>query len=296
MCFAVCRSVMQCDAVWCSVLQWVAVCCSVLQCVAVCCSVWQCVAVCCRCSGERSGMCIAVCCSVLQRVAVRCSCSGREWKRGLKRSNYHMSCTEAPTPVERAEMISPPCQKLDESCHTFQWAMPCMLLSHVSHMNVSCLKYVTHRDEACLTCECVLSHMCHTHGWVMSMCECVMSHICLTYGWVMSNVWMCDVSHMSHTWMSHVSHVNTSYLAYERVIWLISKLSLVTLKKFTVQSLLQGSFAKETYIYWDPTGGEGCNDIISYLTYERVIWLVWLISQVLSPSNISHTHTHTPLD
>jgi len=161
-------------------------------------------------------------------------------------------------------------------------------------MNVSCLKYVTHMDEACFTCECVvMSHMCHTHGWVMSMCECVMSHICLTYGWVMSHVWMCHVSRMSRTWMSHVSRVNTSYLAYERVIWLISKLSLVTLKKFTVQSLLQGSFAKETYIYWDPTGGEGCNDIISYLTYERVIWLVWLISQVLSPSNISHTHTHT---
>ena len=77
-------------------------------------------------------------------------------------------------------------------------------MSHVSHMN-----------ESCLTYEWVMSHI-----WIQAF------HRRLTYEWVMSHIWMSHVSHMnkscrtlecqtSNMWMSHVAHMNESFHTYE---------------------------------------------------------------------------------
>jgi len=57
-----------------------------------------------------------------------------------------------------------------------------ILLSHVSHMN-----------ESCLTYEWVMEHIWMSHGTHMN-------ESCLTYEWV-----------MEHTFLSHVSHMTESY-------------------------------------------------------------------------------------
>ena len=83
---------------------------------------------------------------------------------------------------------SPPCMQhdmfyiwmshvshLNATCLTYEWVVSQVWMSHVSHMNESCLAY---------------EHACH--------CQYVshMNDSCLAYGWV-----------MSHVWVSHVSHV-----------------------------------------------------------------------------------------
>jgi len=50
---------------------------------------------------------------------------------------------------------------MNESCHTYEWAMSHIWMSHVTHMN-----------ESCHTCEWVMSHMWMSHVWS----EKVMTH------------------------------------------------------------------------------------------------------------------------
>jgi len=119
---------------------------------------------------------------------------------------------------------------MNESCHTYEWVMSHLWMSHVTHMNESC----------------------HTYEWVMS--HLWMSHVKLMkeswypYEWVLSHVWMSHVTHMneschtyewvmihmngschtyewvtSHIWMTHVTYMNESCHTYERVtihIWM----------------------------------------------------------------------------
>jgi len=82
-----------------------------------------------------------------------------------------------------------PSPGMNESCHTYEWVMSHIWMSHVTHMNESC----------------------HTYEWVMS--HIWMSHVthmnesCHTYEWV-----------MSYIWMSHVPHTNESCRTYEWVM------------------------------------------------------------------------------
>ena len=74
---------------------------------------------------------------------------------------------------------------MNESCHTYEWVMSHIWMSHVTHMNESC----------------------HTYEWVMPytwLChETYMKGTCHTYEWV-----------MSHIWMRHVSRVCTRVRAF----------------------------------------------------------------------------------
>jgi len=114
---------------------------------------------------------VAVCCSVLQCVAVCCSVSARTWHwNGL--------------------------------CHTYEWVMSHIWMSHVFHMNESW----------------------HTYEWVtLHVCE-----SCHTYEWVMSHIWMSHVFHMNESWhtyewvtlhvCSHAKHINQPCHTYEWVM------------------------------------------------------------------------------
>jgi len=99
--------------------------------------------------------------------------------------------------------------------------VPHIWMSHVSHMNESCLTYVSHMNYSC--CPFCVERMLSL--WYMN-------ESCLTYEWVMSHIWMSHVLHMSHIWiirvvpfvwkeccpsgiwMSRVSHINESCLTY----------------------------------------------------------------------------------
>ena len=94
---------------------------------------------------------------------------------------------------------TPPCKTcvthMNESCHTCEWVMSHIWMSHVTHVNESC-------------------HACE---WIT-----------YTYAWVKSHMGMSHVTHMnasrytrgwvtSHIWMRHMSHTNESY--HELKVW-----------------------------------------------------------------------------
>jgi len=77
---------------------------------------------------------------------------------------------------------------MKESCHTYEWVMSHIWMSHVSHIWMS---HVTHMSESRDTYEYVLCHiwMCHvSHIW---MCH-------------ESRIWICHVSHACATWHNSV--------------------------------------------------------------------------------------------
>ena len=85
---------------------------------------------------------------------------------------------------------------MKKSCHTYEWVMAHIWMSHATHTNESC----------------------HTYEWVMSHIR--MSHVIhtneswRTYEWVMSHIWMSHVTRMN-AWLVHVcdatrSHIHTA--------------------------------------------------------------------------------------
>jgi len=128
-----------------------------------------------------------------------------------RRIYMNESCRRSTSHVTRmtCRWTSHPCE---ESCHTYDWVMAHICMSHGTHMNESCHTY----DEA-------MSHARMsrvTYEWIMSRIW--MSHVsymnesCLTYGWVMSHIWLSHVTRtqalnyewiMSHIWMSHVTYM-----------------------------------------------------------------------------------------
>ena len=134
---------------------------------------------------------------------------------------------------------------MNEACHTYEWVMSHIWMSHVTHMNESfhtdeCVMSLcdmntschTHVNESCHThvnglCPTHVNESCHTQEvlqqQVMShTCERVMSHTCER---VMSHTCSRVMSHTGGpTTRSHVTHMcmcdsNVSCHTYERVIW-----------------------------------------------------------------------------
>ena len=98
----------------------------------------------------------------------------------------------------------------NESCHTNEWVMSHIWMSHVTHI-----------DESCHPYEWVMSHI-----WMSHVTH--MNGSCHTSEGVMSHIWKGHVTHMNascHTdecvmsqlWTSHVTRMNASCHTYERV-------------------------------------------------------------------------------
>ena len=122
---------------------------------------------------------------------------------------------------------------MNESCHTYEWVMSHIWISHVTHMNESCHTYewvmshiwmsrVTRMNESCHRGVCVwLTHTLHLDVRTRKSCawsvvsQIRMSHVkhifeschihksncvthmnesCHTYEWVMSHIWMSRVT------------------------------------------------------------------------------------------------------
>ena len=89
---------------------------------------------------------------------------------------------------------------MNELCHTYEWVMSHIWMSHVSHMNESChtyewvmshiwMSHVTHMNESSLTYEWVMSRMnASSYEWEIShvheSCHACMSLV--THAWVTS--------------------------------------------------------------------------------------------------------------
>jgi len=118
---------------------------------------------------------------------------------------------------------------MNESCHTYEWVMAHIWMSHVTHsvwhgvVFYIWMSHVTHMTAAC-----------HTHEFGLSRSQvlpaCVwdsdlvtrMNEPCHAYEWVMAHIWKSHVTHMKESWhayqwlMSHVTHTKESCHPYER--------------------------------------------------------------------------------
>jgi len=181
------------------------VCVSVCVCVCVCVCVWE------RereresvCLCESACVCLCVCVSVSPRYGSQPS---------------------------RISHVTP----MNESCHTYEWAMSHIWMSHVTYMNESY----------------------HTYEWVMShMNESFHTYeACYSYEWVTSHIWTRHATHMKvscHTWKRHVTYMNESWHTRE---WFKSHMcrylfsrtcSTAARKRATGKTLLQRSLNWQT--------------------------------------------------
>jgi len=125
---------------------------------------------------------------------------------------------------------------MNESCHTYEWVMSHIWMSHDSFLkkketvqgtlwNIS-VSHVTHINESCCTCEWVRSRIWTSHvTYTNEFCHESKD----TYEWVMSHIWTSHVTHMNETcrtyewvmsyiWMSHVTCIHESCHTYEWVM------------------------------------------------------------------------------
>jgi len=92
---------------------------------------------------------------------------------------------------------------MNESCHTYEWAMSHIWMSHVTHVN-----------ELCHICERVMSNI-----WMSDATH--MNESRHAYKRVMSHIWVSRVTHMNescHTYAMAVSHIWRSHVPFEMFV------------------------------------------------------------------------------
>jgi len=132
---------------------------------------------------------------------------------------------------------------MNQSCHTYEWVMSHIWMSHVTHMN-----------ESCHTYESVMSHiwmshvLCRMYRYTRVTSRHVTSrhgtHIYEsfhTYEWGTSHAWTSHVTRMNeschtfkwvmtHLCISHITHMNEPYHTYEWVMLHVINMSCRTYK------------------------------------------------------------------
>ena len=108
---------------------------------------------------------------------------------------------------------------MNESCHTYEWVMSHIWMSHVTQMNESC----------------------HTYEWVMSYIW--MSHVthmnesCHTYEWVMSHIRMSQVTQVSYMAILYCAFSNSKrLLKHSQKFENVSKVSCTLISHSTFSS------------------------------------------------------------
>ena len=124
----------------------------------------------------------------------------------------------------------------DSLTHPYVWHDSFTRVNGWFYTYESCeyMSYVTRMNESCHTYEWVMSHIWMSHVIHMNESRRAWNESCRTYEWVMSQVWMSHVTHinrahwpmptatnarvMSHVWMSHVARMNESCRTYQQGI------------------------------------------------------------------------------
>ena len=80
---------------------------------------------------------------------------------------------------------------LDVSCHTHEWVMSHIWMSHVTHTNTSCHTDRFPRIAGGMRSGGNRAHATHTN------------ELCHAYEWVMSPTWLCYITHMNESCHTH---------------------------------------------------------------------------------------------
>jgi len=154
---------------------------------------------------------------------------------------------------------------MNESCHTYEWVMSHIWMSHVTHMNESCHEWIRHVGTHLNICA-VLSEL---------KCE-----------WVMSYIWMSHVTNMNescHVWTKHTplhlhyplrpTHCNNTLQQHTATTHCNNTLQQHTATTHCNNTLQQHTSALSTwtaYISHATHMNESCH------TYEWVMSHIWM--------------------
>jgi hypothetical protein len=130
-----------------------------------------------------------------------------------------------------------------EVCHTCEWVVSHVWMSHVSRVNESCHTYEWVMSHVWMSQVTHMNEWFHAYEWVVPHLRMSRkrqerdpnkmskeTQICTKrYGWVMSRIWISRATStnesrhayewvVSHIWMSRVAHMNESGHAYGRVM------------------------------------------------------------------------------
>jgi len=162
--------------------------------------------------------------------------------------------------------------------------------TRVTHIHVTHIQYIvisyTCRELAAPTVKLSddedIYESCHTYMYESHTYEWVMSHIyktsschtCVTNSPLAPKVWQCDNEDCSDTYESCHAYMLMTHM-YEPLFC-------------RIKSLLEGSFAKETYILRESTNR-------SHPIMRTAFWYTWIVSRMYNHDTnvwvMSHTHT-----
>ena len=154
---------------------------------------------------------------------------------------------------------------MNESCHTYEWVMPHLSMSHVIHMN-----------ESWYTYEWVMSHIWMSHGTHMNESCHTYECVCRT---VMPNISMSPVTHMHKSWhtyqMSHGTHMTESYHTCEGVM--------LHIEVHSLSSLCVHSRAHTIYTWGR---NDSCAPWLTHLGGTIIMSYVWQESRCVSNKSL----------
>jgi len=159
-------------------------------------------------------------------------------------------------------------------CHTHEWVMSCVWVSHVTHEWVMSHRWMRHTHMFHISSV----HVTHTDG------------SCHSYKWVISRVWLCDVVHvnwsrrhthewgtltcsindevMSHTWMRHTYMFYKWWGHVTHINWVMSHISWV-MSRVWRSDVLHMNSSRHTYDCGILTGSMD-NQVTSHIWMNHV--------------------------
>ena len=104
--------------------------------------------------------------------------------------------------------------RVNELCHTYEWVVSHIWMSHVKHMNESCHivtshSYMWHDSFIYLTCLIRIHDMTHSYVWhdsfecVTWLCDIYMSDVTHSYLLQRTIWWLIHTCEINHSWMGH---------------------------------------------------------------------------------------------
>ena len=156
---------------------------------------------------------------------------------------------------------------MNESCHTYEWVMSHIWMSHVTHMNESCHIYM---NESCHTYEWVSSQK-----WNMAHRDIITPQSAMSHGTHMHDPWRTYARVISHAWMSHITHMNESQESHHtNEKWQIAMFSLRSLQWVMAHTRMRD--VTYEYVISKALMSHNTRMNESYYMHEWVISYTWM--------------------
>jgi len=151
---------------------------------------------------------------------------------------------------------------MDESRHTYVWVMARLCVRHSTYewvMSHTIMSLVSHMDESCIIYMSRVAHMCES--W----------HIC-AWGMAPCHTWMSHVSHINQSWLIWISRVTHMYGSWHIYGWVMAQIK-----------MRHGTYMNESWYKCDSTTSfleagfrplyPSCVWFVPLIQTKRVFWI-----------------------